>query len=663
MNTTLPPTIQPLQLSHIALAAIHPSKTNPRKHFDQAKLDELVASIKVQGVLMPLVLRALADPAAGFELVAGERRLRAAKAAGLTEVPCVVRELTDDQALEIQMVENLQREDLSPLEEAESFQVMLDLKDAQQKRRYTVKMLAERFGRSERSIYDALLLLRLPGAARVSLEGGQLARAVAYKVARIPSKELRVEAAEQILAGALSLRQATALIQEKYMIELRFAPFEMGDATLVAAAGACLACPHMSDNCVELFDAAEREGFKKRKVCCEPGCFRKKVAALRDRTAAAAVAAGKVVAAEKVAKQVFPHYREAGQLDYNTDYVLVDQAPRSHELRVEPTKAKPAPSWAELAVLAESKVKGVKVPRVMIEDQRGVLRECVDSTLVKAAIEKSGEKIFRERSSGYGNQPAGPMSDKQKKERSALVAKNKANRAAVTAALDNAIDRLRGVKEVDAAAVAVVVSIAIGAHYRISNKCDEVAEALGIKLDKLFAYDDPSKVANLAPADALRLAAGCIAQFKAEGALQCAHGIPDELATVAAKHKAAAPSDEVLAKRADVKVETLTLVIWRMGIEKPAEIAKDFALKRTDVNAVIKVFQALPPGDQQVVRVRVFDARKGAPVSEAGKLSGVFAKAAARVGKVAALDAGGKAMAAVKGSMPAKKAGKGGKGK
>lgn len=149
----------------IKVDEIHPSKTNPRKLFPAADLAQLADSIKKHGVIQALLLRPSAEKKFAFELVAGERRWRAAKEAGVTEVPAMVRALSDEEVLEIQIVENLQRRDLSPLEEAEGYNVLL-------KARYTYEQIADRIGRSRQYVFDRCGLLKLvKGAAELLREG------------------------------------------------------------------------------------------------------------------------------------------------------------------------------------------------------------------------------------------------------------------------------------------------------------------------------------------------------------------------------------------------------------------------------------------------------------------------------------------------------------
>jgi ParB family transcriptional regulator, chromosome partitioning protein len=152
----------------VPLEAIRPSPFQPRRHFAEAELDGLAQSIREKGIVQPLLVRPIADSAADFELVAGERRWRAAQRVGLHEVPVVIRPLGDCDALEIALVENLQREDLSPLEEAEAYSRLTREFGRGQ------TSLAEAVGKSRSHVANTLRLLGLPAAVRRSLEEGAL---------------------------------------------------------------------------------------------------------------------------------------------------------------------------------------------------------------------------------------------------------------------------------------------------------------------------------------------------------------------------------------------------------------------------------------------------------------------------------------------------------
>ncbi|RYZ70282.1 MAG: ParB/RepB/Spo0J family partition protein [Lysobacteraceae bacterium] len=195
---TPPPEAQPGEtLRQVPVKQLQPGKYQPRVHMDPAKLSELAESIKAQGVIQPIVVRELApgaDSKAMFEIVAGERRWRASQEAGLTEVPVVVRDLDDRTVIAMALIENIQREDLNPLEEAQSLQRLIG------EFSLTHAEAAEAVGRSRASVSNLLRLLELPPAIRALLEARRLemghARALLTLSPELASK-LASEAAEQ----------------------------------------------------------------------------------------------------------------------------------------------------------------------------------------------------------------------------------------------------------------------------------------------------------------------------------------------------------------------------------------------------------------------------------------------------------------------------------
>ena len=160
----------------VALTDITPSTTNPRKHFDEQKLAELIDSVKVNGIVQPILLR---PKYGGYELVAGERRYRAAKAAGLETIPAVIRELTDEAVAELQMIENGQREDIHPLEEAAGYHNLLLFG------KRNAGWIAGRIGKSEKYVYDRMKLLDLTPQAQGLFLGGEIDAGHAIQLARL----------------------------------------------------------------------------------------------------------------------------------------------------------------------------------------------------------------------------------------------------------------------------------------------------------------------------------------------------------------------------------------------------------------------------------------------------------------------------------------------
>ncbi|HEX2099024.1 MAG TPA: ParB/RepB/Spo0J family partition protein, partial [Candidatus Synoicihabitans sp.] len=388
-------------LKYVATCLLTASPTNPRKDFAQVKLDELAESIRQQGVLQPILVRPI-EGATPYQIVVGERRWRATTIAELPEIPCVIREMSDDDVREAQHVENLQREHISPEEEAESLWGMLQLKTADGLARYTASRLAERFGVTVQHIHRRLLIRKAPPAAKSALREGKIAVQTAVAIARIPDPGARDEAAAEILkpqlqVEPLSYTAAAKLINEKYMHGLKGASFALDDAELLPVAGPCTTCPKMSDNCGHLFSEDESREFLKKKTCCDPACYRAKLDAVYAREASSAKNAGKTVLPAAACSAIYPAHITPGEMDFSSPYVDVARAPDAYLLKPEVSSA---PSWKELIAEAEEKT-GATVPRFVARDQRGIVHEIVERDHAIAAVEKSGEPIFRVREKAH----------------------------------------------------------------------------------------------------------------------------------------------------------------------------------------------------------------------------------------------------------------------
>lgn len=191
------------KVQEIAVEEIVPNRYQPREEFDEAALSELTESVNRYGVLQPVLLRKLPD--AGYELIAGERRLRAAKAAGLEKIPALVREFGDAEVSEIALIENLQREDLSVMEEARAYQRLI--KDFGLKQ----EELSSRLGRSRSHIANTMRLLNLPGEVQALLMSGVLTAGQARPLLAIGDQEVQLKAADYIQEHELSARQCEEL--------------------------------------------------------------------------------------------------------------------------------------------------------------------------------------------------------------------------------------------------------------------------------------------------------------------------------------------------------------------------------------------------------------------------------------------------------------------
>lgn len=186
----------------LALSQVVPGKLQPRKIFDDTALNELAVSIKKQGIIQPLLVRLLPGLPQRYEIIAGERRWRAARMAGLTEVPVIVTEYSDKEAMTVALVENLQREDLNPMEEAEALQSLRDTYNLSQEE------LAEQLGKSRSAVANALRLLQLPSVMKEALARGDISAGHARALLAVSDTSLREQLYAVILSHQLSVRDA-----------------------------------------------------------------------------------------------------------------------------------------------------------------------------------------------------------------------------------------------------------------------------------------------------------------------------------------------------------------------------------------------------------------------------------------------------------------------
>ena len=188
--------------SSVPLAAIHPNPFQPRQHFAEAAIDELARSISEKGILQPLLVRPMNG---GYELIAGERRFRAAQRIGLETVPVTVREASDGEVLEIALIENIQRENLNPIEEAYAYRRLIEEFEL------TQDEIAQRVGKDRSTVANTLRLLQLPPEVQQEIERGALSAGHARALVGLNSDVARIELAREVLARRLTVRETEKL--------------------------------------------------------------------------------------------------------------------------------------------------------------------------------------------------------------------------------------------------------------------------------------------------------------------------------------------------------------------------------------------------------------------------------------------------------------------
>lgn len=321
------PTIE-RDLREVLILQLVESKSNPRKCFDG--LDELANSIKVHGVLEPILVRPVKGKERLWEVIVGARRVRASKLAKFDSIPAIVHLMTDRQVLETQLTENSKRCDLDPIEEAQAFAEMIETHKA------TADEVAAIMGISRSAVYNRLKLRNLCAQGAEALRQGRLSASVAEIVARIPIPKLQEEAVHNFQAsdsaedemGAMPFRAAQREIQRRYMLSLTEAPWNLKDETVLAKGskhytGSC-------ENCLKR-TGANRDLFfdiKNANVCTDPECYAAKRKAHGDQAITAATKAGQAVLPKAETKKLFLEDRP-DVLMHDAAYVDVTESCRA----------------------------------------------------------------------------------------------------------------------------------------------------------------------------------------------------------------------------------------------------------------------------------------------------------------------------------------------
>lgn len=392
------------EVLRISLAMIVASPHNWRKTFDEGKLEELAASIKAQGVLVPLIVREAPNRGArpAYELVDGERRLRAARMAGLAVVPAILRKLTDVQALEAIIASAEQREDIPALEKADGYHALTKLG-------VSPEQIAAKVGKSPSTIHGLLKLRNLPEPARKALAAGVLPVETAKLIARVPVEATRAKVALHVLADEtwwdsnprpakdrepMTYRRAREFIANRCLTELKKAPFDPDGPALIPGATSCDICPKRAGNARKI----DPEGFQgvRDDMCTDPECFRAKSAAWVEQQAAEAKAEGLQVLPKTESAQVFNDW--GTELTWQGKEKYVDLAAKCYE----------DPKQRTYRAILGKQPEG----RVVAFDHLGKRRELLPKAEAAAALKKAGVKAATRVTS-----PGAAKEDKRRREK------------------------------------------------------------------------------------------------------------------------------------------------------------------------------------------------------------------------------------------------------
>lgn len=326
---TAPAALAPAAFQIALIATLAPSTTRTqerrRRRFPKEKLAELAASVRQIGVMQPIVVRPHPKPVAPvkYEIVAGEHRWLAAGMAGLVEVNVVVREIAEADLVQFQLTENLQRQTIDQLEEAEGY------RELQTAKKLKAEQVADLLGVSRTTVFNRLKLLDLCPEAIAALEKGELTASNAILIARILHHDTQRQILKKALEGGyeevkndkghyvhvkapLGYRELKSLIEDEYMVDLKGSPFKLDDDASFSKAGSCAKCPKRTGNRTDLF-----ADIKNPNVCTDPKCYDDKAQIVFRKRADELRAKGRKVIAGADAKKIMPNWGER----YNDDRI------------------------------------------------------------------------------------------------------------------------------------------------------------------------------------------------------------------------------------------------------------------------------------------------------------------------------------------------------
>lgn len=408
---TLHDPLDPFQpgFAYLPLGVIVASRTNPRTVFDAAKLQELAESIKASGVLQPILVRPLpgsrvADTAreVQYEIIAGERRFRACVLAGLATIPALFRSLTDSEVFEAQLVENLQRQDLTELEEAQGYEGLM------QHSSLSAEAVGAKIGKSRSYVYERLRLLELAPECKAALQAGGIDFSRALKLARIPDHKLQLKALDYATTTdgngeVCSVRALQTWLRQNVMLPLEHALFNIADPRLVEAAGSCKTCPKRTGAAPDIFSDVTGAD-----ICTDPPCYNDKSNVHALRLEAKAVAKGmRLVSGSEARTICYPKsstlngYSPLSQVREDAGGQRLDEllgkAPEGAVLIENPwtrelIEAVPTEE-AESRLIAQGLVQAVVEPAVKADALAAQLRSEIDH--IKSTTERGIENQFR----------------------------------------------------------------------------------------------------------------------------------------------------------------------------------------------------------------------------------------------------------------------------
>jgi ParB/RepB/Spo0J family partition protein len=450
----------------LPLSLIVPSLTNPRSYFEPEALQSLSDNIKSDGLLQPILVRPLpgarlqetfsdrrsSDPRPTHEIVAGERRFRACGMAGVRSVPVLVRILSDEQVLRMQLVENVQREDLHPLEEAQGYRRILDLpSQAERTMAARVADMAASVKKSTRYIYQTLQLLDLCSFAKEVFLSGNLQRTIALQIATIGNEAGQIEATKkiagitrsgsswQVVNDPMSQREAARYVHDNFRLLLSKARFPI--KVEFAGQVACTSCPKMSSNARDLFD----EGAKMADTCLDSSCYGKKNVAHDTAIAEAAKAKGQKVITGAAAKKIIPYDGHEDDDSLEGGYVALNERQYGPGLNGKTVK--------------ELLGKDIPLP-VLIQNPHA-------PGFIEALAEADLQRIYKER--GLLTAPKQGTTDYKEQQR-IQDKKDKAEKAWRWAWGEALLERADNVDDVELLED-LLIPVAVQAYRRLDNEC------------------------------------------------------------------------------------------------------------------------------------------------------------------------------------------------